>query len=317
MQPTAAQPLIRIQGLSKHYPGAAQPSLREVSLSVPEGSIFGLLGPNGAGKTTLLSVLTGLVRKDAGLVEVAGLDLDHAVREIRELCGVVPQELAFYPMLSVAENLRIYADVLGLGGARRRARIERVVEIGGLAGHMDKRAEALSGGLKRRLNLAIGLLNEPKLILLDEPTVGIDPQSRAFILDSIRALREAGATVIYTSHYMEEVQRLCDQLAIIDEGRILLQGELEALLSSQSDRLTLSFDRPLSDRALAGLMLNGLTPRRHEHGLELEGLAAAQLDLAALLAALQAQGVTVRSVRYGVRDLEELFLNVSGRRLRD
>jgi ABC-2 type transport system ATP-binding protein len=224
--------LIEISGVSKRYRGAPSAALAGVNLAIPEGTVFGLLGPNGAGKTTLLSVLLGLVRKDAGRVAVAGHDMDRELPVIRRLCGLAPQDLGFYPMLTVAENLRFYAGAGGLGGAKLRERVEFAAGTAQLGEHLHKRADALSGGLKRRLNLALSLLHAPRVLFLDEPTVGVDPQSRAFILQVIRRLRdERGLTVIYTSHYMEEVQQICDRVAILDQGRVLAEGDLKALLA--------------------------------------------------------------------------------------
>ena len=193
--------------------------LDRVSLAIPDGSIFGLLGPNGAGKTTLISILCGLRRPAAGRVSV-----EHRA------IGLVPQELAFYPMLTVRENLRFFGGVQNLGGARLRERVDAVVAFAQLDGVLGRRAAQLSGGLKRRLNLAIGLLTEPDLVLLDEPTVGVDPQSRAFLLESIRAMRSPARHILYTSHYMEEVEAICDHVAIIDGGRVLAAGTLAAVL---------------------------------------------------------------------------------------
>jgi ABC-2 type transport system ATP-binding protein len=210
--------MLRIDSVSFSYPGG-DPVLRDVSLDVPDGAIFGLLGPNGAGKTTLISILSGLRRPSAGRVAA----------EHRTL-GLVPQEHAFYPMLTVRENLRFFAGVQDLGGARLRARLEAVIAFARLEAVLARRAAELSGGLKRRLNLAIGLLTDPDLVLLDEPTVGVDPQSRAFLLESIAALRAPARHILYTSHYMEEVQAICDHVAILDGGRVLAAGPLAAVL---------------------------------------------------------------------------------------
>jgi ABC-2 type transport system ATP-binding protein len=222
---------IEISGVTKRYRGAPQPALAGVDLAIPEGAIFGLLGPNGAGKTTLISVLLGLVAKDAGAVRVAGHDMDRELPAIRRLCGLAPQELGFYPMLTVEENLRFYAGAGGLAGAARDQAVAFARDAAQLAEQRGKRADALSGGLKRRLNLALSLLHAPRILVLDEPTVGVDPQSRAFILSVIRRLRdERKLTVIYTSHYMEEVQEICDRVAILDQGRVLAEGTLADLL---------------------------------------------------------------------------------------
>lgn len=232
--------LIEITGVSKRYPRSETAALDGVDLTVAEGAILGLLGPNGAGKSTLLSILLGLTAKDSGQIRIGGFDLERELPAIRRLCGLAPQELAFYPMLTVAENLHVYGAAGGLSGAKQREQSAFAVDTAQLQEHLHKRAEQLSGGLKRRLNLALSLLHAPKLLFLDEPTVGVDPQSRAFILGVIRQLRdERGLTVIYTSHYMDEVQQLCDAAAILDHGRVLAQGALRELLGPQ--------DRDLED----------------------------------------------------------------------
>jgi ABC-2 type transport system ATP-binding protein len=309
--------LIHIEHLHKVYGNPAQAALADVSLHIPRGRIFGLLGPNGAGKTTLISILSGILPKTRGRVTVDGLDLDRQPEQIKRLLGLVPQELAFYPMLTAKENLDFYAGVIGLRGAARRERIERSVEAADLGKHLKRRAHQFSGGLKRRLNLAIGLLNEPRVLILDEPTVGIDPQSRHFILQSLLQLREAGVTVIYTSHYLEEVQQICDEIAIIDHGKILLSGTLEALLKSAgANLLSVELDRPL-DASLRRELEAAL-----EQPLQVEGPATlslnARLDtLERLLAATRERGVQVRNLRYGAQDLERVFLRLTSTSLRD
>ena len=223
--------LVEISGVAKRYRDAETRALDGVNLAIGEGALFGLLGPNGAGKTTLISILLGLVRKDAGSVRIAGHDLDADLAAARRLCGLAPQDFGFYPTLTVEENLRFYAGAGGLAGATLAERLDFALATAQLGEHRAKRARDLSGGLKRRLNLALGLLHAPRLLVLDEPTVGVDPQSRAFILDTVRKLRdERGVTVLYTSHYMDEVQQLCDRVAILDAGRVLAEGSLAELL---------------------------------------------------------------------------------------
>ena len=221
--------VIEIQDLQFRYPGAERDALGGLTLKVHAGSLFGLLGPNGSGKTTLISILTGLLDADSGQVRIDGRALPEGIPAVQVFSALVPQDYAFYTRLTVTENLRFFAGVLNLG-AESSVRIAETVAVAGLEDFMGKRAEHLSGGLKRRLNLAIGLLNRPRLLFLDEPTVGIDPQSRQFILDAIKRLNAAGTTVIYTTHYMDEVQQLCDSIGVLDEGRLLAQGSLEDLL---------------------------------------------------------------------------------------
>lgn len=195
---------------------------------MPAGCVFGLLGPNGAGKTTLISILTGMLDKDAGDVEIGGVSVDSDIAEVRRLIGYVPQDLAFYPALSVGENLRLFS-ALSPGAAKDR--LAFAIETADLAAHLKKSAQALSGGLKRRLNLAIGLLGQPKLLCLDEPTAGVDPQSRYFLIETVKRLRDQGMTILYTTHYMEEIERVCEQIAILDQGRIIAEGALKDLLA--------------------------------------------------------------------------------------
>ena len=226
--------MLSIEGVSFRYPGGDEPALREVSLAIPSGGIFGLLGPNGAGKTTLISILAGQLRGAAGRISVDGTPLEDLRRRERAALGLVPQEFAFYPMLTCAENLRFFGGVQGLAGEKLRERIGAVAAFARIENVLARRAATLSGGLRRRLNLAIGLLTEPRILLLDEPTVGVDPQSRSFLLDSIRALAGNGQTIVYTSHYMEEVEAICDHVAIIDSGRVLREGALDELLRDEA-----------------------------------------------------------------------------------
>jgi ABC-2 type transport system ATP-binding protein len=223
--------LIEIAGVGKRYQGAQTAALDSVTLNIPQGAIYGLLGPNGAGKTTLISILLGLAGKDHGTARIDGHDIDRELPAARRLCALVPQQFGFYPMLTVEENLVFYGSVGGLAGAALAAQVRFACDAGQLDAQRGKRAEHLSGGLKRRLNFALSLLHSPRILFLDEPTVGVDPQSRAFILSTIRKLRdERGLTVIYTSHYMEEVQEICDRIAILDRGRVLAEGTLTELL---------------------------------------------------------------------------------------
>jgi ABC-2 type transport system ATP-binding protein len=223
--------VISIRQLEFSYSPSVRPVLKGIDLEIPENALFGLLGPNGAGKTTLLSILAGLIPCPAGCLFVDGRDMSEADNRSAARLSLVPQEYAFYLPLTVRENLTFFAGVQGVPKAEMDARIHEAAGQTGLEERLDSRAGKLSGGLKRRLNLAIGLLNRPRLLLLDEPTVGIDPHSRHFILETIRQLGHNGTTVIYTSHYMEEVEELCDQIAIMDHGQILRKGTLTELLA--------------------------------------------------------------------------------------
>jgi ABC-2 type transport system ATP-binding protein len=226
--------VIDIRGLTFRYPGATVAALDALTLSVREGSLFGLLGPNGSGKTTLISILAGTLPLRTGSAKIGGHDLTADRAAAQSLCALVPQEYAFYPTLTVAENLLFFADVQPIAREERHARISEALAIAGLENAGAEHAERLSGGMKRRLNLAIGLLNHPRVLLLDEPTVGIDPQSRHFILESIKGINARGTTVVYTSHYMEEVESLCDDIGILDGGRLIAHGTREQLVGESS-----------------------------------------------------------------------------------
>lgn len=230
-----AAPALQIHGVHKRYGRKGPWVLDGIDLSVPRGSLFGLLGPNGAGKSTLIRIITGLSGADAGEIAVNGhavpAQLDAAARSV----GLAPQSLAFYPKLSVAENLDFFAALRLNERLQRKQAVEEALAVTQLTGFRAQRAGALSGGLQRRLNLAIALLGHPSLLILDEPTVGVDPQSRGFILDSLRALNRDGMTILYTTHYMDEVQRLCDRLAILDQGRLLRAGTLQDVIGEADD----------------------------------------------------------------------------------
>lgn len=223
--------MISISQLEFSYSPSATPVLKGIDLDIPENALFGLLGPNGAGKTTLLSILAGLIACPKGCVFISGRDLSTAAGRVAARLSLVPQEYAFYQPLTVRENLVFFAGVQSVPAKKIAERVQTAALQTGLEERLDSRAGKLSGGLKRRLNLAIGLLNQPRLLLLDEPTVGIDPHSRHFILETIRKLSQQGTTVIYTSHYMEEVEELCDRVAIMDHGQILRHGTLSELMA--------------------------------------------------------------------------------------
>jgi ABC-2 type transport system ATP-binding protein len=221
--------MINISNLTKKYHNYH--ALKGINLSIESGSIFGLLGPNGAGKTTLISTLVGLHPFDGGEIIINDKSIQEHLKYIQSISSLIPQNLAFYPTLTTKENLEFFGGMLGLQGKRLQSRMDKVVNITQLGEFYHKQAHTYSGGLKRRLNIAIGLLSDPKIIYFDEPTVGIDPQSRNFILESIKAMKKEGRVIVYTSHYMEEVEFLCDKIAIIDRGEILRQGALNELLT--------------------------------------------------------------------------------------
>lgn len=215
-------PVVRIEKLKKSY--GSMIALDGVSLEVEGGKIFGLLGPNGAGKTTIVKIATTLVRPDSGIVEVAGIDVVRDPSRVRGLIGYVPQELTVDPYLTASEHLRYYADLYHLSVEARESRIRELVSLVGLAGHEDRRVRHFSGGMKKKLDLACGLIHRPPLVFLDEPSLGLDVQVRWDVWDYILRLREGGTTVLLCTNYMDEAERLCDEVAIIDRGRIVVAG---------------------------------------------------------------------------------------------
>jgi ABC-2 type transport system ATP-binding protein len=305
--------LIEIRNLFKSY--NRKPVLDNVNLSVRRGSILGLLGPNGAGKTTLLSILTGVIGKDSGEVTVVGLNLDRELGRVQSICSYVPQTLAFYPRLSARENLEYFGSLLGLRGRKLKERMAFSVDAGSMEAFVDKRVDAFSGGMKRRLNLAIGLLNEPEILYLDEPTVGVDPQSRNYILETIRKLnREQETTIVYTSHYMDEIEQVSDEIAVIDEGRIILHDAKEAILM-RADAVLIRV-RELGEAAAAVL-------ERHAGIVVEKGAVHIKRDerfgenMAAAFAVFHDHAMDVNDILFGRRTLEELFLKLTNARLRD
>jgi ABC-2 type transport system ATP-binding protein len=215
---------IQITDLFKTYKGSDEPALNGIRLEVPTGEIFGLLGPNGAGKTTTISILCGILPPSAGQVHIMGHSLDSDIQEIKRAIGVVPQDIALYPTLTARENLSFIGSMYGIKGKELKARIGESLVRFGLQKFADRKVQTYSGGMKRRLNLIAGIMHRPKILFLDEPTVGIDVQSRTVILEFLKDLNKEGTTIIYTSHYMEEAEQLCTFIAVIDLGRIVVQG---------------------------------------------------------------------------------------------
>lgn len=217
-------PALEAEGLTFRYAGRPALAVDDLSLSVPAGEVVGLLGPNGAGKTTTLSLLAGLLQPESGGVRIAGRDLARERSEALSALGLAPQEPALYPGLTPPETLRFFGSLHGLGGADLDRRVAEGLEATGLTARAGDPVRELSGGMKRRLSLAVALLHEPKVLLLDEPTVGVDPQSRRFLLDRIRGLAARGTAVLYSTHYMEEAEAVCDRVAIVDGGRLVASG---------------------------------------------------------------------------------------------
>ena len=221
---------IEVKNLVKKYTDVAIPAVDNISFTIEKGSIFGLLGPNGAGKTTTISILCGLKKATSGEATILGLSLKKQISEIKQNIGVVPQEIALYPTLTAYENLRYIGNMYGLRGKNLTTKIQENLEVVGLASHANHRVETFSGGMKRRINLVAGILHTPKVLFLDEPTVGVDVQSRNLITEHLHLLNKQGCTIIYTSHLMEEAENLCSAIAVIDHGQIIASGEPKTVI---------------------------------------------------------------------------------------
>ena len=282
------------------------------NLEIKTGSLFGLIGPNGAGKSTLISLITGLNLAQAGTIQIDGKDLSSARNELLSHLSSVPQEYAFYPKLSVQQNLdffcRLYKKI-----KEPEKNINQAIELTGLASYTHRAAGKLSGGLKRRLNLAIGLLNKPTLLILDEPTVGIDPQSRHFILEAIKQLNKDGTTILYTSHYMEEIENLCDTIAVIDYGKIVMQGELNKLLSSATSFQIKTIRTVTKNEIEMCSFINSISIENNKLAGELDTIE----QLTELLGKLQQSGHVIEQVEFGKQSLESMYFDLTDQAVRE
>ena len=272
-----------------------------------------MLGPNGSGKTTVISLLTGLLTLQQGRLRVGGLNAPDEINNIKRLSALVPQDYAFYPALTARENLKIFAGLYQVPSNELPSRLEYCIGVSGLENVLDRRASEYSGGIKRRLNFALGLLNNPQILYLDEPTVGIDAQTRHFILEAIESLKNSGMTIVYTSHYMEEVEQICDEVAIIDRGRLLLQEPMSELLQG-SRQLSVTPQEPPCASVLSVLSQSVKTDW---DGSLLTLSPTSKQPLSHTLAALERAGVEVKQLHMGSNKLEEVYLTVTQAKLQN
>jgi ABC-2 type transport system ATP-binding protein len=308
---------VEIKNVVKRY--ESKLSVDHLNLSVRQGEIFGLLGPNGAGKSTTIKMLCGLLKMDQGEMKVDGLSVAAEPLEVKRRIGLVPQELAIYNNLSARENVTFFGRLYGIRGRLLQERVQEALEFVGLSDRQSDKAAAYSGGMKRRLNIACSIMHRPKLIIMDEPTVGIDPQSRNHILDSVRQLNRMGSTIIYTSHYMEEVAAISGRVGIMDHGHLIACGtheELRGMVSTDEKLLIKAVH--VTDAAVDEL-------RAHPHIREVRmsdqtleiSLPSSTNSLQDILFILSKHGVLIQSLNRVEQDLEALFLSLTGRTLRD
>jgi ABC-2 type transport system ATP-binding protein len=307
--------LIKVSNLQKSYGDLV--AVNQVSFSVDAGTVFGLLGPNGAGKSSTISCLSGLLKPTGGSITVGGFDMSRDAVKAKASLGIVPQELAIYEDLSARDNLAYWGAAYGLRGDGLKQRVDHVLNRIGLADRADDLPKKYSGGMKRRLNFGCGLVHEPKILLLDEPTVGVDPQSRERLFDLVREEKAKGTCVLYTTHYMEEAERLCDKLAIIDHGRIIAGGTLSELQAEFGEKdliqLSGSFDEARVEQAVAELQAEALSINDE---LVVIAIRDGARNLPAVLAGISATGADVRDTRLSEPNLESLFLKLTGKDLR-
>jgi ABC-2 type transport system ATP-binding protein len=318
-------PAIQVQDLHKNYGDVY--AVQGVSFEVRAAEIFSLLGPNGAGKSTIISMLACLLEPTQGDARVMGHSIRREPMAVKTAIGVVPQEIALYEDLSARENLTFWAKMYGQRGAALKQRVSEVLELIGLTERQGGRVAKFSGGMKRRLNIGIALLHRPQVLIMDEPTVGIDPQSRRNILDSVQELNRAGMTVLYTTHYMEEAQELSDHVAIMDQGKVIAHGTQEELvkLVGELDRVELTLNAPAERVLPAWQATEGVHKASAEAGAE-PGLVDGQVTLLVddsnlvlprLFDSANAAGVRITSVAIQEPNLETVFLHLTGRGLRD
>ena len=309
--------MLEVKNLKKSYKQVK--AVKGINFDVNKGEILGLLGPNGAGKSTTISMIATLVKMDEGQVIFNGVDVAKDMKQFQQKLGYVPQEIALYPLLSGYENLKFWGKVYGLSGKKLKNRIEIVSEIIGIKDRLKDKVKTYSGGMKRRLNIGVALLHEPELIIMDEPTVGIDPQSRNHILETVLKLNESGMTVIYTSHYMEEVEFLCNRICIMDQGNIIAEGSKEGLLLGYQDEqeMLLRVDE-VNEELLDGLKsTTGIKNVLMEDEVikiiakKEDGLFKRVIDVC------HALDVTILGMDMIQPNLEDVFLKLTGRALRD
>lgn len=308
---------IQAQGLDKDYGDVH--AVKSVDFVVKRGEIFSLLGPNGAGKSTTISMLSCLLEPTAGDALVMGHSIIKASMQVKETLGVVPQEIALYKDLSARENLRFWGKMYELRGDALEQRVDEILELTGLVDRQKDRVDKFSGGMKRRLNVGVALLHRPQIIYMDEPTVGIDPQSRRRILDSVKALNDRGMTVLYTTHYMEEAQELSDHIAIMDYGEIIAYGTHEELIEivGELDRITISLTTSPADLVDAWKETEGVSSLSVEEGTVHLLVDDSNLVLPRLFETANIMNAHISSVDIMEPNLETVFLHLTGRALRD
>lgn len=308
---------LNVNNLTKRFGNIT--ALDCVSLSVKRGDTFGLLGPNGAGKSTLINIISGVLAYDSGDLEIFGERISVPTQEMKMKLGVIPQEISLYDKLTARENLEFYGNLYGIERGKLRAKINSILELVGLTDRQNDRIKTYSGGMKRRINIAASVLHEPEFILMDEPTVGIDPQSRNLIFEVIESLHEKGVTIIYTSHYMEEVERLCHDIAIVDHGRVIANGTKEELIAliGGVDVIEIEVDQMAeSGREKVREMYADMSPKFVDGRIFLNTKSGG-IKLGEIITRINSTGTYVKNAHVREPNLENVFLHLTGKELRD
>jgi ABC-2 type transport system ATP-binding protein len=309
--------IVNIENLVKKFGDLT--AVDNISLTIEEGEIYGLLGPNGAGKSTTINIISGLLNFDRGTITILDKDIKKNGNAIKKNIGIVPQDIAIYEDLTAYENVRFFASLYGLKGSELKEKVEQALSFVGLSDKAKNFPSQFSGGMKRRLNIACAIAHRPKLIIMDEPTVGIDPQSRNHILLSVKKLNEMGCTIIYTTHYMEEVEEVCTKIGIIDHGKLIAEGDKEELKSIITDKNTVA----VTVDSIIKLNLEGLRKIQGVDSIELDenvikiNTVKEVNNLDKIIFYLTTSGVHIKNIESKIPDLETVFLTLTGRKLRD
>lgn len=307
--------MITVSNLKKKYDSVE--ALKGISFEISEGEFFGLLGPNGAGKTTTISIMSTILEPNEGSVSIAGFDLKINPTECKRKIGVVPQEIALYNELSAYENLMFWGSLYDVPKAELKLRIEETLKLFGLFDRKDDKVKTYSGGMKRRINIASALLHQPKILFMDEPTVGIDPQSRNLIFEVVEKLHKEGMTIVYTTHYMEEAERFCDRIGIIDKGEIVAQGTLDELksLSKIQESIVVTFAN-LSDLLFEKISAAWKGAVRTENSIRFFS-SDLKKDLSIIILKCNEISLSITHIDIQKVNLETIFLSLTGKQLRD
>ena len=309
--------IIQVSNLVKKYKDFV--AVNDLNIGIRQGEIFGLLGPNGAGKSTTINTILGLLKQDGGSIEIMGHDMSNPSSKVQSKIGYVPQDLAFYEEMSAYANVKYWAEIYGIKGSEAKKATQEALEFTGLWDRRKDKAKGFSGGMKRRLNIACGIVHKPQILFMDEPTVGVDPQSRNNIRESIFKLNEGGSTIIYTSHYMEEVEELCNRIVIIDEGKVIAQGTLNELIESMPSDKKIAIElRELTDHIIdVAKRAPGVQLCRKEDNTLYVVMDQKDVHFSNLIETLVRENAQIVAINFEKMNLESVFLELTGKRLRD